>query len=537
MSSVTPEPVAAASFHVTAQKSARTGSPAGPDRFAGLLDDTTGAGPHKSAAAARPTDPAPARRAENNGSQPADRDIADSRFHDRRTRQQETASRDANPSDPHRPVGDSDKPGQARGDSKEAGIPHEKPAARDKADESGEATGANLESDAVIVAAPITVTIPVAASAQEPITATTDDAATEASSRPSLSVIATMQDTGSEGSANATTTATLGSSGPTNGRSAADPANVTAGDAALLPDASTAEEATPQPAGATATRPDAAALATAASAIPARTASSSSHSKDAADRIATDPEPFSSTAALASDVADGEPNPAVADTSDHQHDADAAADQKAPGTKADAVQDKPAPPASPAHGSAQPATLQSTAIDHGQLAAAAQQQATQAANSQPTAPAAQLTIATAASTSIPLNGLAVDIALKAAGGNSRFEIRLDPAELGRIDVRLDVDKHGQVTSHLTVERPATLDMLRRDAQQLQQALEDAGLKTGDGGLQFSLRDQSSGGQGDSRPERGAQRLIITEDDVVPLQIAERSYGRALNSRGGLDIRI
>ena len=32
---------------------------------------------------------------------------------------------------------------------------------------------------------------------------------------------------------------------------------------------------------------------------------------------------------------------------------------------------------------------------------------------------------------VPLNGLAADIALRAAGGNSRFEIRLDPAELGR----------------------------------------------------------------------------------------------------------
>ena len=78
-------------------------------------------------------------------------------------------------------------------------------------------------------------------------------------------------------------------------------------------------------------------------------------------------------------------------------------------------------------------------------------------------------------------------------GKSRFEIRLDPAELGRIDVRIDVDRNGQVTSHLTVEKPETLAMLRQDAPQLQRALNDAGLKTGDGGLQFSLRDQSSSG--------------------------------------------
>jgi chemotaxis protein MotD len=144
----------------------------------------------------------------------------------------------------------------------------------------------------------------------------------------------------------------------------------------------------------------------------------------------------------------------------------------------------------------------------------------------------------AADTPVPLNGLAADIALRAAGGNSRFEIRLDPAELGRIDVRLDVDKHGNVTSHLTVERPATLDMLRNDAPRLQQALQDAGLKTGDSGLQFSLRDQSSSGQNsDNGSGRNSQRVIITDEDTVPAQIAGRTYGRMLGSSGGVDIRI
>jgi chemotaxis protein MotD len=138
---------------------------------------------------------------------------------------------------------------------------------------------------------------------------------------------------------------------------------------------------------------------------------------------------------------------------------------------------------------------------------------------------------------VPLNGLAVDIALKAASGKSRFEIRLDPADLGRIDVRLDVDKHGQVTSHLTVEKPSTLDMLRRDAPQLQRALEDAGLKTGDSGLQFSLRDQSSGRNDDNGSGRNAHRLVITEDDAIPAPVAGKTYSRMLGASSGVDIRI
>ncbi|RTL73757.1 MAG: flagellar hook-length control protein FliK [Bradyrhizobiaceae bacterium] len=146
--------------------------------------------------------------------------------------------------------------------------------------------------------------------------------------------------------------------------------------------------------------------------------------------------------------------------------------------------------------------------------------------------------AQAASVPVPVNGLAVDIATRAAAGNTSFQIRLDPADLGRIDVRLDVDKHGRVTSHLTVDQPATLDMLRKDAPQLQRALEDAGLKTGDGGLQFSLRDQSpQGGQGDNGQGRHSQRLIVSEEVSTTPQAAGASYGRSSGSSSGVDISI
>ena len=60
----------------------------------------------------------------------------------------------------------------------------------------------------------------------------------------------------------------------------------------------------------------------------------------------------------------------------------------------------------------------------------------------------QLNVTVATSASVPLNALALQIAATAQSGKSRFEIRLDPAELGRIDVRIDIDRHGQVTSHL-----------------------------------------------------------------------------------------
>jgi flagellar hook-length control protein FliK len=139
---------------------------------------------------------------------------------------------------------------------------------------------------------------------------------------------------------------------------------------------------------------------------------------------------------------------------------------------------------------------------------------------------------------VPLSGLAVEIAASARSGKTRFDVRLDPADLGRIDVRIDVDRNGQVTSHLRVEKPETLSMLQQDAPQLRQALDDAGFKTGNSGLQFSLRDHSSSGQNNGNQSgANAQRLVINEDETVPVAVAGRSYGRVLNSNGGVDIRV
>jgi flagellar hook-length control protein FliK len=153
---------------------------------------------------------------------------------------------------------------------------------------------------------------------------------------------------------------------------------------------------------------------------------------------------------------------------------------------------------------------------------------------------ASLTAAPATGAPVPVSGLAVEIAASVQNGKTRFELRLDPADLGRIDVRIDVDRSGQVTSHLTVEKPETLSMLRQDAPQLQQALSDAGLKTSSNGLQFSLRDQSSSGQQNwqnNNQSSNTQRLVVSEDTNVSASLAGQSYGRMASASGGVDIRV
>jgi len=148
----------------------------------------------------------------------------------------------------------------------------------------------------------------------------------------------------------------------------------------------------------------------------------------------------------------------------------------------------------------------------------------------PAPPAAQ-------AAAVPLAGVAIEIAGQAMAGKNRFEIRLDPPELGRIEVRLDVDRDGQVTTRLIADRSDTLDLLRRDASGLERALQDAGLKTADNSLQFSLRDQTMGREQSNTPTPGAAQIIV-HDDALPVNDAtQRNYSRLAGLRGGIDIRV
>jgi chemotaxis protein MotD len=143
---------------------------------------------------------------------------------------------------------------------------------------------------------------------------------------------------------------------------------------------------------------------------------------------------------------------------------------------------------------------------------------------------------------VPLQAaaLAIEIASRAKDGSRQFDIRLDPPELGRIDVKLDVDKSGQVNTHLTVDRPETLDLLRRDSQGLERALQQAGLKTSDGALEFSLRQQTPDSpfnqrnQAQANPQGNASVGADIEQTAV---VHAEQYQWAARLRGGVDIRV
>ena len=93
---------------------------------------------------------------------------------------------------------------------------------------------------------------------------------------------------------------------------------------------------------------------------------------------------------------------------------------------------------------------------------------------------------------LAVNQVAVQIQKAVAQGQDRINIQLKPAELGRVEIRLDVAQDGRVSAVIAAERPETLDLLQRDARALQNALQDAGLQTNSDSLSFALKGRSNG---------------------------------------------
>lgn len=142
-----------------------------------------------------------------------------------------------------------------------------------------------------------------------------------------------------------------------------------------------------------------------------------------------------------------------------------------------------------------------------------------------------------APTQVPAMAIALQVARNLQKGVNRFDIRLDPAEMGRIDVRMEVKKDGNVSAHLIVDRPETLDLLQRDARALQQALNDAGLQANADSLNFSLRDQSAGSNGQEFGASASGPTSIGSNAAAEEPLASSLYNINLSASGGVDIRV
>lgn len=122
----------------------------------------------------------------------------------------------------------------------------------------------------------------------------------------------------------------------------------------------------------------------------------------------------------------------------------------------------------------------------------------------------------AGSAVVPGAQLAGRIEQAVADGQRTLRVQLDPEHLGRVEVRLEI-QDGRVSAMIAAERPATLDLLLRDARLIERALQQGGMQVQPDGLHFSLRE---GGEKWTQAEQGWR--------------GARSYGRDRQGEPAVD---
>ncbi|MEJ0058347.1 MAG: flagellar hook-length control protein FliK [Terricaulis sp.] len=101
------------------------------------------------------------------------------------------------------------------------------------------------------------------------------------------------------------------------------------------------------------------------------------------------------------------------------------------------------------------------------------------------------------------------------GESTSFTLRLDPAELGRVDVRLEVSRDHRVTAVVHADNPQALAELSRNARDLEQALQSAGLQLAENGLSFDLSDRRGAFAAQDKNTSGARGIetaTVTPDE-------------------------
>jgi len=137
----------------------------------------------------------------------------------------------------------------------------------------------------------------------------------------------------------------------------------------------------------------------------------------------------------------------------------------------------------------------------------------------------------------PVLQIGMQIVQAASRRIERLVVQLEPAALGRVEVRLDFSHDNRVSALIAAERPETLDLLQRDSRALERGLQDAGLELEREGLSFSLRQEQR------HHERGAGSHPAMTDPEPPAapaitgNAAPPAASRWLDAERILDIRI
>ncbi len=117
-------------------------------------------------------------------------------------------------------------------------------------------------------------------------------------------------------------------------------------------------------------------------------------------------------------------------------------------------------------------------------------------------------------------------------GINSITLQLEPAELGRVEIKMDTVE-GKTNIAFLVDKPETLDALSRDARSLERMLQDAGVRADAGGMQFNLRQQPQEEQA-AGDDKGSNEAAGEIDEISTLPGAITKHYN-LNVKDGVDI--
>lgn len=136
--------------------------------------------------------------------------------------------------------------------------------------------------------------------------------------------------------------------------------------------------------------------------------------------------------------------------------------------------------------------------------------------------------------------IAAQILRRLEGRSTRFEMALTPDELGRVDVKLDIDSEGRLNARLAFDNPAAATDLRGRADELRRQLEDAGFHLADDAFEFAERDSGSSAFDRGQDARNGQSRAFTAASRLnaEIDVAQPPRWMALSlSPSGVDMKV
>ena len=122
----------------------------------------------------------------------------------------------------------------------------------------------------------------------------------------------------------------------------------------------------------------------------------------------------------------------------------------------------------------------------------------------------------------------VNITQSAIKGVDKIEIQLKPAELGKIEIKMQIGRDGQLHAHITAANAETLEILQKDIGSLKDIFAGVGYQTDDNSFSFAR-------QGEENNEREKMREFIGE--VITHDVEEEMAANDYISADGVNIRV